>query len=101
MKLYKLFFPVLLSLLFFNSCSDNLGLTMLKINSYQQTIEYTCGPAAVVSLLRYYNRTGDEMTIASEMGTSTTTGTTPQQMTSWLNLNGFLVSERNTRHFNK
>lgn len=106
------------SFLVFNSCSDNTvasnnqntatgskyfgwdikyhqpdaGLTMLNINSYQQTTEYTCGPAAVVSLLRYYNRTGDEMTIASEMGTSTTTGTTPQQMTSWLNTHNFNAS---------
>lgn len=65
------------------------GLTLLDVASYQQTTEYTCGPAAVISLLKYYHRNGDEMTIASEMGTSTTTGTTPQQMTDWLNAHGF------------
>jgi len=65
------------------------GLTLLSVSSYQQTTEYTCGPASVISLLGYYGRTGDEMTIASEMGTSTTTGTTPEQMSSWLNQHGF------------
>lgn len=65
------------------------GLTLLTVDSYQQTTEYTCGPASVITLLRYFGRNGDEMQIAKEMGTSTTTGTTPEQMTDWLNKNGF------------
>jgi len=65
------------------------GLTFLDVDSFQQTTEYTCGPAAVVSLLNFYGRNGDEMTIAAEMGTNSTTGTNPDQMTSWLNNNGF------------
>ncbi|MCX6285365.1 MAG: C39 family peptidase [Bacteroidetes bacterium] len=68
------------------------GFTILPVNSYQQTTEYTCGPAAVLSLLQYYGRNGDEMTIAKEMGTSTTTGTSLQQMTDWLQANGFKVT---------
>ena len=65
------------------------GKTLLKVGSYQQTTEYTCGPAAVVSLLHYLGREGNEMTITGEMGTSTTKGTTPAQMTDWLNNHGF------------
>lgn len=65
------------------------GLTLLKAESFQQTTEYTCGPASVVTLLKYYGKTADEMRIATEMGTSTTCGTTPQQMTEWLNNHGF------------
>jgi hypothetical protein len=65
------------------------GFTLLKVSSYQQTTEYTCGPAAVLSMMKFYNRTGDEMSIAGEMGTSTTTGTTPGQVTDWLNTHGF------------
>ena len=65
------------------------GLTFLDVNSCLQTTEYTCGPAAVVSLLRYYGREGNEMNIASEMGTSSVCGTNPEQMTSWLNNHGF------------
>jgi hypothetical protein len=69
-----------------------VGLTFLEVESYQQTTEYTCGPAAVLSLLGYLNRTGEEMTIASEMGTSTTTGTTPEQMANWMSGHGFKAS---------
>lgn len=68
------------------------GLTLLKVQSYQQTTEYTCGPASVISLLNYYRKSGNEMTIAAEMGTSSVCGTTPDQMTSWLNNNGFAAS---------
>jgi hypothetical protein len=72
--------------------SPSPGKTLLNISSFQQTTEYTCGPAAVVSLLRYYGKEGDEMTISGEMGTSTTTGTTPEQMTTWLNNHAFTAS---------
>jgi len=65
------------------------GLTFLNVNSYKQTTEYTCGPAAVVSLLNFYGMNGDELQIAKEMGTSSTIGTNPEQMTLWLNSNGF------------
>lgn len=65
------------------------GLTFLDVNSHLQTTEYTCGPAAVVSLLNHYGLQGDEMNIASEMGTSSEVGTNPEQMTAWLNNNGF------------
>jgi hypothetical protein len=68
------------------------GFTILPIAAYQQTTEYTCGPAAVVPLLNYYGRQGDEMKIASEMGTSTTKGTNLPQMANWLQANGFNVS---------
>ena len=42
--------------------------------------------------MKYYGKSGDEMTIAKEMGTSTTTGTTPEQMTVWMNAHGFKAS---------
>jgi len=65
------------------------GKTLLTVDSYQQTTEYTCGPSAVLSLIKYFGKDGDEMTIAGEMGTSTLTGTTPEQMTAWLNSHDF------------
>ena len=68
------------------------GKVLLKIKSYQQTTEYTCGPSAVLTLLRYFGKDGDEMSISKEMGTSSKVGTTPQQMTDWLNNNGFRAS---------
>jgi len=68
------------------------GFTLLDVDSYQQTTEYSCGPSAVVTLLDYFGKQGDEMTIVEEMGTSTTNGTTPQQMANWLDAHGFDVS---------
>ena len=68
------------------------GVTLLDAESYQQTTEYTCGPAAVMTLLKYCGKTGDEMTISTEMGTSATVGTNPEQMAGWLNTHGFTAS---------
>lgn len=68
------------------------GKILLDVNSYQQTTDYSCGPAAMISLLRYLGRDGDEMTIVNEMGTSTTTGTNPEQMVAWMNAHWFIAS---------
>jgi hypothetical protein len=68
------------------------GFTLLDVDSYQQTTEYSCGPSAVITLLKYFGKEGDEMVIAEEMGTSTTTGTTPEQMATWLDAHGFKAS---------
>jgi hypothetical protein len=68
------------------------GLTLLDVNSFQQTTDYSCGPSSAITLLRYYGKDGDEITITKEMGTSTTCGTTPEQMTTWLNTHGFNAS---------
>lgn len=72
--------------------TQKTGITLLSVESYQQTTEYTCGPASVVSLLKFYGKPADEMRIAGEMGTSTTCGTTPEQMSAWLNNHGFTAS---------
>lgn len=74
----------------------------LGVKGYQQTTDYTCGPAAVMSLMRWYNILKDsdmnpttEMRIAKEMGTgdvnSDHPGTTPRQMADWLRAHGFKV----------
>ena len=70
---------------------------MLPVQSYQQTTKYTCGPAIIMSLLRYYNKLSSrdmtrvtELRIAKEMGT-TEQGTTVEQMTVYLKKWGFVV----------
>ncbi|MDR3477671.1 MAG: peptidase C39 family protein [Gammaproteobacteria bacterium] len=75
------------------------NLDLLAVNGYQQTTEYTCGPAAVMSLLHYYGLLSDtdmnhktELKIATEMGTSDKTGTSPQQIVKWLKEHGFTVT---------
>lgn len=68
----------------------------LDIKAYQQTQEYTCGPAIVMSLLKYYGKLSDkqmnkltEMRIAKEMGTTESEGTSAIQIVQWLNAHGF------------
>ncbi|MDR1701569.1 MAG: peptidase C39 family protein [Sporomusaceae bacterium] len=75
----------------------------LGVKGYQQTEDYTCGPAAVMSLMGWYNMLSPaemnketEMRLAREMGTggmdAPLPGTTPEQMATWLRENGFEVS---------
>jgi hypothetical protein len=75
----------------------------LGVKGFQQTTDYTCGPAAVMSLLRWYNLLEDkdltaktELRIAREMGTgdmnSPRPGTNREQMVNWLEKNGFAVA---------
>lgn len=73
-------------------------LTLLHIEGFQQTTEYSCGPATIMSLLRFYNMIKPEdmnkiteKRIIKEMRTNPDTGTNPQQMISWLQHHGFEV----------
>lgn len=72
------------------------------LRAYQQTTDYTCGPAALISLAGFYGRhdieqdSKTEMRIARELGTrdlnSSLPGTRPQEMVDWLVRNGFNAS---------
>jgi predicted double-glycine peptidase len=73
-------------------------LTMLNMKGYQQTTDYTCGPATIMSILHYYGILKDnqmnhetELKIAKEMGTTAKTGTRPEQIVTWLKQHGFDV----------
>lgn len=72
----------------------------LGVKGYQQTTTYTCGPAAAMSLLRWYNVLSDadlnsttEMRIAQEMNTgspdSSHPGTMAPKIVEFLEKNGF------------
>jgi hypothetical protein len=65
---------------------------VLPIRAYQQTTSYTCGPAAILTLLRFYKKDGDEMRIAREAKCSPEKGTSPRDMAAWLEANGFEVA---------
>jgi hypothetical protein len=67
-------------------------LTLLPIRAFQQTTSYTCGPAALITLLEYYGRAGEEMTIADQASCTSGKGTSPQNMVAWLENNGFDVT---------
>lgn len=70
---------------------------LLRLGNYIQTTDYTCGPAAVMNLLYYYNmltahemNKQTEMRLAREMGT-TRDGTSLYSVEAWLSNNGFHV----------
>ncbi len=113
----KTFFYTLLMLIIFTSCGyaqltkissqqcliRSFDITQtasedLHCTPYHQTTTYTCGPAATMALLHYYGKLSSkemnantEMRIASEMGTTSLSGTTPDQVAAWLTKNGFQV----------
>ena len=69
----------------------------LGVRGYQQTTDYTCAPAAVMSLLHWYKLLPDkelnaqtEMRIARDMQ-SPQPGTTTEEIVKWLDSNGFVV----------
>lgn len=66
----------------FYNMESNESLTILNnYKTYQQTTEYTCGPAAALTTLYHYGyTTWDELEIAEIMGTSNMTGTSTGQM---------------------
>ncbi len=68
------------------------GLTMLPLRGYQQTTAYTCGPAALITLLHFYGRDADEMQTATEAGCTPEKGTDPPSMVKWLETHGFDVT---------
>ena len=74
---------------------------------YQQTNEYTCGPAALLALAQFYKRPGiaadvaTEMRIAREVGAridpaalrpGEKLGTTPAEMVAWLEKHGLAAT---------
>lgn len=67
---------------FYNMTSTADRIILPNYPTYQQTTEYTCGPAAALTVLRYYkNNSYDEMKIAKEMKTqSYPIGTNPANM---------------------
>lgn len=79
------------------SCPRPSPTKQLACYTYHQTTSYTCGPAVVMTLLRYYGKLSSsqmnkttELRIAKEMGASNE-GVTQSQMENWLENNGFRV----------
>ena len=107
---FRSFAIILLALIMQSCAEDDSGVyptyrnytiarnvTLLNTSSYQQTTNYTCGPAVIMTLMHYYGimssqelNSKTEMRIANEMGT-TTNGTTQLDMVHWLEKNGFDV----------
>ena len=79
-----------------NSRTQNSSV-QLNCRTYHQTTNYTCGQAAVMTLLRFYGRISEsdmnsktELRMSLEMGADAS-GTSMSAMTSWLSNHGFSV----------
>lgn len=59
--------------------------------TYQQTTEYTCGPAALLMVAYYYGKTLNELKISKIIGTNEKTGTSTKKMVKYLNKTGWKV----------
>jgi len=73
----------------FDTLKSDDHLTVIPLKSFrQQVTSYSCGPVAAMTMLSYYgqpanNTDTDEFRIASEMNTSDTIGTNPEQLAAW------------------
>lgn len=72
--------------------ASNPARVVLPLRAAQQTTSYTCGPASILTLLRYYKQDGDELRIAREAKCSPEKGTSPGNMAAWLEAHGFDVT---------
>lgn len=82
-----------------NKLKETPGLTFIKMPGYQQSTDYTCGPATLLTLANAYwpsqypMTEEKEMQIADEAGTRDLThafpGTKPTEMLHWLQNHGF------------
>lgn len=66
--------------------------TLLGVDSYQQTKDWTCGPSVSLTVLQYWQRKDTEDNLAAAMGTSEDTGTRPEGMVKYFSEHGFDVT---------
>ncbi len=78
---------------FYNMKSTNNRVILQHYPTYQQTTEYTCGPAAALTVLYHYgNENYDEMSLAAEMKTQDyPIGTNPANMVKFFKSIGWNV----------
>ena len=77
---------------FYNMTSTDSLIILPNYPTYQQTTEYTCGPAAALTVLQYYkNYNFDEMQLAAEMKTSNTVGTNTANLAKFFEKIGWKV----------
>jgi predicted double-glycine peptidase len=82
----------------FYDLAHHKNLSLLSMQGYQQTEEYTCGAASIMSLLHFYGRLSNaemtretELRISAEMGSCSKVGTSVEGIANWLKSNGFNV----------
>lgn len=62
-----------------------------RFKTYQQTTEYTCGPAALVMAAEYRGKRLNELEVAAVAGSTEAVGTSTEQMVNYLTATGWTV----------
>jgi len=83
---------ILLLLLALPSTGSATLLLIKNFHGIQQTTDYTCGPASVVGLFKYFGFQTTELTAAKEMKTDPNNGTKPEDIVNWLKSKGLKVT---------
>ncbi|CAK0740515.1 conserved hypothetical protein [Gammaproteobacteria bacterium] len=83
--------PYFKHLNFYNSRSTKSLIILPRFNTYQQTTEYTCGPAALVMAAYYRGVSLNELEVAKLSGSTKKFGTSTRQMVNYLKSNGWNV----------
>lgn len=76
---------------FYNMSSSGSLRLLPRFKTYQQTTEYTCGPAALVMAADYRGVRLHELEVAAAAGTSEALGTSTEQMVNYLTGAGWRV----------
>jgi hypothetical protein len=75
----------------FNLPNTHSRILLPRFKTYQQTTEYTCGPAAVVMAAEYRGTRLNELEVATATGANTDTGTSTEQLVRYLEATGWVV----------
>lgn len=76
---------------FYSMRNSRSRVILSHFKTYQQTTEYTCGPAALVMAAYYRGTLLNEMEVSAAAGTSETYGTSTEQMVNYLKSTGWTV----------
>lgn len=86
--------PYFQQLDFYNMQSTDSLVLLPKFRTYQQTTEYTCGPAAALMVVEHFQGRSeeDELAIGKIMGTKSYTGTNTKGMVKYFKKKGWQVT---------
>lgn len=103
--------PYFQQLDFYNMQGSESLVLLSKFKTYQQTTEYTCGPAAALMVVEHFDKSSveDELSIGKLMSTKPYTGTNTAGMVRYFKNKGWNVTSsldngltpRNTQEFKK
>ena len=75
----------------YNLANTSTRTVLRRFKTYQQTTEYTCGPAALVMAAYYRGVTLHELEVAAAAGSTEDNGTSTEQMVNYLTATGWTV----------